>query len=102
MTSPSSVFDGLPYFQFIDDELDDFFVIRLKKSRNSNETIVNEAGKEVAVKLKDVALPEKNSEVLDKIILENKVYQQVKRIVEWGTLVLEENVRSSPYYPSDT
>ena len=83
-------FDGLPYFQFIDDELDDFFVIRLKKSRNSNETIVNEAGKEVAVKLKDVALPEKNSEVLDKIILENKVYQQVKRIVEWGTLVLGE------------
>ena len=81
-------FDGLPYFQFIADELDDFFVIRLKISRNSNETTVNEDEREVAVKLKDVLMPNTRREVLDKVMLGNKVYQQVKRIIEWGTLTL--------------
>jgi len=82
-------FDGLPYFRLIGDELGDFFVIRLKISRNSNETIVNEKGKKIAVKLKNVAMPHTHSEVLDKIILGNKVYQQIKRQIEWGTLTLE-------------
>ena len=75
-------FDGLPYFLFIEDELEDFFVIRTKISRNSNEMIVNEKEKEVAVKLKDVMMPGTQSEVLDKVILGNKVYQQVKRVIE--------------------
>ncbi len=74
-------FDGLPYFLFITDELDDFCVIRMKISRNSNETIVNEKGKKVAIKLKNVVMPDTHSEVLDKIILGNKVYQQVKRLI---------------------
>jgi hypothetical protein len=82
-------FDGLPYFQFIEDDLDDSFVIRMKISRNSNETSVNEDKKEVAVKLKDVLMPNTRREVLDKVILGNKVYQQVKRVIEWGTLTLE-------------
>ena len=82
-------FDGLPYFQFIEDDLDDSFVIRMKISRNSNETTVNEDEKEVAVKLKDVTMPNTHREVLDKVILGNKVYQQVKRVIEWGTLTLE-------------
>ena len=87
-------FDGLPYFQFIEDKLEDFFVIRTKISRNSNEMIVNEEGKEVAVKLKDVMMPNTQSEVLDKVILGTKVYQQVKRVIEWGTLTLEEKTYS--------
>jgi len=87
-------FDGLPYFSFIEDELGDFFVIRIKVSRNSNEMIVNEKEKEVAVKLKDVQMPNRQSEVLDKVILGNKVYQQVKRVIEWGTLTLEEKTYS--------
>ena len=82
-------FDGLPYFQFIENELDDDFVIRLKISRNSNEMRLNEDEKEVAVKLKDVRLPNTFMEVLDKVILGNKVYQQVKRNLEWGTITLE-------------
>lgn len=61
----------------------------MKISRNSNETTVNEEGKKVAVKLENVAMPNTHSEVLDKIILGNKVYQQVKRQIEWGTLALE-------------
>ena len=81
-------FDGLPYFQFIENDLDDYFVIRMKISRNSNETTVNEDEKDVAVKLKDVIMPNTDREVLDKVILGNKVFQQVKRVIEWGTLTL--------------
>jgi len=76
--------DGDPYFSFIDKELGDFFVIRAKISRNSNENTVNEAGKEVAVKLKDASLPYKQIEVIEKIRLNKKVYQDVTRIIEWG------------------
>jgi len=81
--------DGVPYFSFIDGELDDLFVIRAKISRNSNEMIVNEEGKEVAIKLMDVSLPHKHVEVIEKIRLNKRNYQDVKRIVEWGTLKLE-------------
>ena len=81
--------DGIPYFSFIDEELDDLFVIRAKISRNSNEKTVNEAGKEVAIKLKEVSLPHKHVEVIEKIRLNKKVYQDVTRIVEWGILNLE-------------
>ncbi len=82
-------FDGMPNFEFIDEELRDFFVIRMQISRNSNEETENEDGKKVSIKLKDISMPHKHSEVLDKIRLNNKVYQQAKRIIEWGTLMLE-------------
>jgi hypothetical protein len=81
--------DGIPYFSFIDEELEDFFVIRSKISRNSNEFVVDEEGKEVAIKLKKVPFPKKHVEVIDKIRLNKKVYQDVTRIIEWGTLKLE-------------
>lgn len=86
--------DGIPYFSFIDEELGDFFVIRSKISRNSNENTVNEEGKEIAIKLKNVSLPKKHLEVINKIRLNKKVYQDVTRIIEWGTLKLEEKVYS--------
>ena len=86
--------DGVPYFSFIEEELGDFFVIRLKISRNSNEIVVNEAGKKVAIKLKDVPLPYKQVEVIDKIRLNKKIYQDVTRIMEWGTLELDEKIYS--------
>ena len=52
------------------------------------EKWVNEAGKECPVKLKDVALEGKQVEILNKVRIKGKVYEQVKRIIEWGTLVL--------------
>ena len=81
-------FDGLPTFGFIDD-LEDKFVIRLKISRNSNTKKIQESGKEVAIKLKDAPLKGKCVETLDKVHIQKKVYQDVKRIIEWGTLVLD-------------
>ena len=82
--------DGVPYFSFIDEELDDFFVIRAKISRNSNENTVNEEGDEVVIKLKDVSLPHKHVEGIEKIRLNKKIYQDVTRIIEWGLLKIEE------------
>ena len=82
-------FDGAPLFEFITDHLNDKCVIRLKISRNSNEKSINEDGKEHAVKLKDVPLTGKQIDTLDKVRIKKKVYQQVKRVIEWGTLVLE-------------
>ena len=82
-------FDGAPLFEFISHHLNDKCVIRLKISRNSNETRINEKGQEYAVKLKDVDLTGKQTDILDNVRIRKKVYQQVKRIIEWGTLVLE-------------
>jgi hypothetical protein len=81
--------DGLPYFSFIDEELEDFFVIRLKTSRNAKENTVDAEGRAVVIKLKEVALPQKQTDVLAKICLNKKVYQDVTRLIEWGTLTLE-------------
>lgn len=82
-------FDGAPLFEYITHELEDRCVIRLKVSRNSNTTITDEKGKQRAVKLKDVALDGKQVETLDKVRIKRKVYQQLKRMLEWGTLVLD-------------
>ncbi len=82
-------FDGAPLFEFITHHLNDTFAIRLKISRNSNEKSVNKEGKAVAVKLKDVPLSDKRVEVLDNVRIKKKVYQQVKRVIEWGIFMLE-------------
>jgi hypothetical protein len=82
-------FDGVPLFAFVTNHLHDKCVVRLKISRNSNEKSVNEEGKEYAVKLKDAPFIGKQVDTLDKVRIKKKVYQQVKRVIEWGTLVLE-------------
>lgn len=82
-------FDGAPLFEFITHHLNDNFVIRMKISRNSNEKSVNEEGNSYAVKLKDVPLDGKQVDVLDKVRFKKKVYQQAKRVIEWGSLTLE-------------
>ena len=82
-------FDGAPFFEFITHELNDKFVIRSKISRNSNEKRVNEKGRKVAVKLKTASLNGKQVDILDKVRIKKKVYQQMKRVVEWGKLTLE-------------
>jgi hypothetical protein len=79
----------VPLFEFITHHLHDKFTIRLKISRNSNEKCINKEGKTVAVKLKDVPLTGKRVEVLDKVRIKKKIYQQAKRVIEWGTLTLE-------------
>lgn len=83
-------FDGVNYFEFIDQELKDEFVIRLKISRNSNEVDLNEQShQEVAIKLKAVAFKQCQTEVIDKLRVKKKLYQDAKCLLEWDTLTLQ-------------
>jgi len=83
-------FDGVEYFEFIDQELEDEFVIRAKVSRNSNEVVVDQETKEtVAVKLKEVDFGSSQTDVIAKLGVKKKVYQDAKRLMEWGTLTLQ-------------
>ncbi|MBE7552457.1 MAG: hypothetical protein HS126_35165 [Anaerolineales bacterium] len=85
-------FDGLDYFEFIDQELADEFVIRAKISRNSNESETDaQTAETVAVKLKEVAFAHTYSWTLKKIRVKKKVYQDAKCLIEWDTLVLNEH-----------
>jgi hypothetical protein len=85
-------FDGLDYFEFIDQELQDEFVIRAKISRNSNESETDEPTAEtVTVKLKEVAFAHTHSWVLKKVRVKKKVYQDAQCLIEWDTLVLNEH-----------
>lgn len=81
-------FDDALLFEYISHELEDKCVIRLKSSRNANETEVDEAGKERRLKLRDAPLSGQQVEILDKVRIQKKVYQQVKRVLEWGSLTL--------------
>ncbi|MFN8456512.1 MAG: hypothetical protein U0401_17890 [Anaerolineae bacterium] len=66
-------FDGLDYFEFIDRELEDEFVIRAKISRNSNEvTVTEETAEMVAVKLKDVEFAHGQTWVLKEVAGQEK------------------------------
>lgn len=83
-------FDGVDYFEYIDQELDDEFVIRARTSRNSNQVEFDqEHQKEVAVKLKAVEFEHRQTEVIDKLRVKNKVYQNAKCQLEWDTLTLQ-------------
>jgi hypothetical protein len=85
-------FDGVSYFEFIDQKLNDEFVIRAKISRNSNEIEVDEETDEtVAVKLKDVEFAQGQTYVIDKLKIKKKVYQNAKCLIEWGTVTLDGN-----------
>jgi hypothetical protein len=83
-------FDGVDYFEFIDQELEDEFVIRAKIGRNSNQTEFDEEHqKEVAIKLKEVEFEHSQTDVIDKLRVKKKVYQNAKRRLEWDILTLQ-------------
>ena len=77
-------FDGEPTFTFIDGELDDDFINRLKVSRNAPQTEEEIALQEESLKLKDMPLPHQHEQVLDKIRVKKRVYQQARLHLSWG------------------
>jgi hypothetical protein len=82
-------FDGAGYFEFIDEELHDEFVIRLKISRNSDESELDaETDEMTAVKLRDLAFHDAQTWIIPKLQIKNKVYQEAKCLIEWDTLTL--------------
>jgi len=85
-------FDGVNYFEFIDQELEDEFVIRAKVSRNSEKVQDDpEREKPAWLKLKTVKFAHRHQTILSKVRLKKKVYQQAKCIIEWDTLTLDDH-----------
>ena len=81
--------DDEAFFRFIDEDLGDEFVIRARLSRNSNQSRINEKPhKEEFLKLKNVSFAHETVEILPNVIIKNKVYQNLKRVIEWDQLTL--------------
>lgn len=84
-------FDGVPYFEFIGLKRGDWFVIRVKGSRNSNTMQREKAtGKQTAIKLKDDVFAHHFQYTISKVRLKSTTYQNVTCDVEWDTLRLNE------------
>lgn len=83
-------FDDKNCFSFIDEELQDKFVIRLKLSRNSAKSKIDEKGKLKKIKLKEVKFFHKKQFHIPKLKIKNQVYESAKCLIEWGTLPIEQ------------
>ena len=77
-------FDDESLFDFIDEELNDKFVIRLKISRLSEEKEIDHEGKERRIKLIKQSSPYIDVRHYQKVMIKNKVYHDVKCLLEWG------------------
>jgi hypothetical protein len=77
-------FDDESLFDFINDELNDKVVVRLKVSRVSEEIELDSEGKKRRVKLVKQKAPFSDIRHYQKILIKNKVYQDVQCLLEWG------------------
>jgi len=85
-----SGFDNHDLFNYIDKELKDEFVIRLKLSRNSNETYLDDNSKEKHVKIKEARFAKQKRFHIQKIQIKAKVYQQASCLIEYDDITFEE------------
>ena len=82
--------DMAEYFKHVDQELKDEFVVRGTKKRVSNQTKVNkETGRENKIKLIDAKFKNSHKEVIEKLRLKGKLYEQAQSIIEWDTVQIE-------------
>jgi len=79
------------YFEHIDQKLKDEFVIRATAKRVSNQTKLNEKGKRVNLKLIDSAFANQESQVIEKLRLKGKLYQQAQSLIEWDRVQINGN-----------
>ncbi len=79
------------YFEYIDQELKDEFVIRATKKRVSNQTKLNAKGNSIKVKLIDSEFANKDTEVIEKLRLKDKLYQQAESTIEWDRVEINGN-----------
>jgi len=79
-------FDNQELFNYIDEELEDEFVIRLKLSRNLDETYLDDNGKKKYVKLVNAEFANKKRIPIQKIQIKGKVYQQASCLVEYDEI----------------
>lgn len=77
-------------FAWIDQELQDEFVIRMKLSRNSAVTVKNpQTNRDQAIKLKDADFEYGQVFGISKLIVKRRVYQNVKCFLEWQSFVID-------------
>jgi hypothetical protein len=82
--------DMAEYFKHVDQILKDKFVVRGTKKRVSSQTKVNkETGKVSKIKLIDAKFENSNKEVIKKLRLKGKLYEQAQSIIEWDTIEIE-------------
>lgn len=76
-------------FRFIDEELTDNFVIRLKRNILSNEQTLNENGKEINLRLSEKKDWSNQANIVyEKIQFKKQLYQQVKVNFVWDSVVI--------------
>lgn len=74
--------DSIEYLEFIKDTLNDDTVVRVKKSRNSNQFTINPNTKRKNyIKLIDSKFENISEYHIDKLTLKGKLYQQVKVVL---------------------
>jgi hypothetical protein len=79
------------YLEYIDQTLQDEFVIRATKARVSNQTKLDEKGNSVKVKLIYSKFANRESRLIEKLRLKGKIYEQAKSIIEWDRVKINEN-----------
>ena len=76
-------------FDFIDKDLEDDFLVRLRKNINSNEQTINDKGKEVKLHLGDKKDWANSEEIVyEKIQFKRRLYKQVKVSFAWDSQVI--------------
>jgi len=82
--------DDNGYLKFVKDELNDDAVVRAKKSRNSDQYTINpKTNRKNYIKLIDAKFKNKTNYHLDKLTLKGKLYQNVKIVLEWDKIKLD-------------
>lgn len=84
-------FDSNDVFTYIDKELEDEFVIRLRKSRNSDETYLDDNDKEKYVKLVNTKLANKKRIPIQKVQIKGKTYQQASCLIEYDEVTFSDS-----------
>ena len=81
--------DNIEYLEFIKETLKDDFVIRAKKTRNSEQTKINpETNRKVKVKLIDAKFANSEIYLIKQMTIKGKKYKQLKSHIEWDTIIL--------------
>ena len=73
----------------IDKVLGDEFVIRLKLSRNSNETYLDVKSKKRYVKIKAAEFANKKCFLIEKTQIKGKIYKKASCIIEYDDITFE-------------
>lgn len=83
--------DDNSYFKYIDETLKQEFIVRAKKSRNSDKKFRNpDTNRDNYIKLIDLEFANQEDINLQKISIKNKLYEQVKMTIEWDLTTIDE------------